>query len=280
MDVYHRIGFNPRRSPGLQEIIERLGISYRTSPLPGYEVGLIYFDIYESDSAWPELHRILKAWPVSVSNRFDTIFDEEEILAAAWLRLVPVKESGYLKPETPKWRSLLYEGYCKGCGAYDRQKSPIQMSKAPRRPKGSFVSPIGPYVLMCSPQMEGEMQAAGIYGYEVWPVLRYRKNEAFENTIQLYIPRAAQPGLTETEGLSSSRCLECGRVKYQPHMRGIMYFDREAFARVEGLDIFHSFEWFGSGHAAYREIIISNRFARLILEKKWKGVRMKVIELV
>ncbi len=59
-----------------------------------------------------------------------------------------------------------------------------------------------------------------------------------------------------------------------------MYFKREAFVETQDLDMFHSFEWFGSGHAAYREIIISNHFARLILEKGWKGVRMKVIELV
>jgi len=280
MDIYHRISFNGDAYPKIREFIERLGIHYKTAPFPHRPpgTGLVYFDIYESNPVWPELSKALQKWPML--DRFDTIFDEEEILAASWLRLVPVKESGYLKPDTPKWRTLLYEGYCKGCGAYDQQKSPVQMSREPKRPKNSFVSPIGPYVLMCSPEMEESIRAAGIRGYEVWPVLRYRKGEPFEHTVQLYMPHVARPGLTRTEGLSSSRCGVCGRVKYQPHMRGVMYFKREAFVETQDLDMFHSFEWFGSGHAAYREIIISNHFARLILEKGWKGVRMKVIEFV
>jgi len=280
MDVYHRIGFNPRRSPGLKEIIESLGISYNVAPLPGYEVGLIYFDIYESDPAWPELHKILEAWPVSVSDRYDTIFTEEEILAAAWVRLVPIHESGYLKPETPKWRFLIYEKYCEGCGAYEHQKGLIRMAKEPSRPKGSFVTPIGPYVLFCSPDIEQEIREAGIQGYEVWPVLEHRTGKPFAHTVQIYVREVTNPGLTRAEGLHPTRCEVCGRTKYRPHMRGVMYLRREAFEGKEGVDILHSYEWFGSGHAAYREIIISNCFARLILEKGWKGVRLKVIEVV
>jgi hypothetical protein len=61
-------------------------------------------------------------------------------------------------------------------------------------------------------------------------------------------------------------------------MRGVMYLKRDAL--LPGVDLMQTYEWFGSGHSAYREIIVSNRFARLILEQGWKGVRMKVVEAV
>ncbi len=37
-------------------------------------------------------------------------------------------------------------------------------------------------------------------------------------------------------------------------------------------------EWFAGG--GFREILISNRFARLIINEGWKGVRLKPVKLV
>ena len=94
----------------------------------------------------------------------------------------------------------------------------------------------------------------------------------------MYIPTVAHPGLVGVEDLRRDVCPVCGVTKYYPHMRGVMYLQRTAL--VPEADILHSHEWFGSGHAAYREILISNRFAQLILDKGWQGVRLKVVELV
>jgi hypothetical protein len=46
------------------------------------------------------------------------------------------------------------------------------------------------------------------------------------------------------------------------------------------LDFQLTAEWFGSGHMAYRETIVSNKVAKLILEHKLKGVTFKVVELI
>ena len=57
-----------------------------------------------------------------------------------------------------------------------------------------------------------------------------------------------------------------------------MHFKQDAVAR--GVDIAQTHEWFGSGHSAYREILVSSKFARLVLDQGWKGVVLKAIELV
>ena len=73
-------------------------------------------------------------------------------------------------------------------------------------------------------------------------------------------------------------CSSCNVTKYAPHMRGVMYLKRDAL--MPGVDIMQTYEWFGSGHAAYREVLVSNRLARLVLDRGWKGVALKVVELV
>lgn len=280
MEIIHRIAFNSNTKPELRKLLDQLGISYTVTPFPHQPpgTGSVHFDISESDPVWPRLRESLERWPVS--DVYDTLFTEEEILAAEWVRLVPVYEKEYLKPGNLAWRDYLFKGRCPNCGAGRQQKAPIRLSKEPERPLKYVVSPIASYFMLCSPEMIAEMEDAGIKGYEVWPVLQHRTSEPFAHTVQVYIPEVANPGLMWAEGLSPTHCEVCGRTKYRPHMRGVMYFRQGAFEGKEGIDILLSYEWFGSGRAAYREIIISNRLARLILEKSWKGVRMKVIEVV
>ena len=61
-------------------------------------------------------------------------------------------------------------------------------------------------------------------------------------------------------------------------MKGKMYIKRDALST--NLDFIKTHEWFGSGLIAFRETLISNRIAQLILDEGWKGVRLKVVELV
>ena len=54
---------------------------------------------------------------------------------------------------------------------------------------------------------------------------------------------------------------------------------RNSLARDVDLQLTH--EWFGAGSAiAYREILGSNRLARLILDYGWRGVTLKPVQLV
>ena len=63
-----------------------------------------------------------------------------------------------------------------------------------------------------------------------------------------------------------------------PHKRGVMYYDRSAFP--QNVDVLETNEWFGDGHMAYRELLVSKSFAELAIEEAWKGIRFKVVELV
>lgn len=70
----------------------------------------------------------------------------------------------------------------------------------------------------------------------------------------------------------------CGRIKYHVIYRHQAKFAREAFRGAP--DFVKTNEWFGSGGHAGRETLVSQRVARVILENKWRGVRLEPIALV
>jgi hypothetical protein len=47
----------------------------------------------------------------------------------------------------------------------------------------------------------------------------------------------------------------------------------------EGVDIIRTIEWFGYGHSAYQEILISKKLSNIIIENEWKGVSLKPIDI-
>ena len=90
MEIMHRISFNKKSN--VDCILDSLNIEYQkiTSSDGWYT---IHFDIAESDPRWhhvSELHGF---------DWYNTVFTREEILAAEWLRLMPVNERGYPQPK-------------------------------------------------------------------------------------------------------------------------------------------------------------------------------------
>jgi len=95
---------------------------------------------------------------------------------------------------------------------------------------------------------------------------------------QLYVPTIANPSVVVEDDLERTICPNCGMTKYHPHMKGMMKIKREALLPDVDFQLTH--EWFGHGLLAWRELLVSNRIANLILDKKWEGVRFKVVELI
>ena len=139
MEINHRIAINGDHDKVFKSRLDELGIQYRTSPLPGGSIGLVYFDIAESDRNWAEVAELIRVW--GASDFYGTRFDREEILAAEWNRLVPTFEQGFPQPEDePGWKIVTYDNTCPTCGAGFVQKAPFRFSAEPRLGKHDFVS--------------------------------------------------------------------------------------------------------------------------------------------
>jgi hypothetical protein len=273
MKIVHRVGFSHRSN--VRPILDELGVKYQTQDLPGVAAALIYFDIAESDPRWAEVGRLIQT--KGASDIFNTTFSTEEILEAEWIRLIPMYERDYPQPEEG-WERITYETKCPKCGAGYRQKAPFRLAKEPRLGKHDFFSLYWTYTLFCTLRVVESLRAHHIRGYQVWEAILHQTNLPSTIVSQLVFPNVAEPGLADVDKLRPETCAECGITKYAPHLRGYMHLERDALHFDTDAQL--TYEWFGSGgHTGFREILISNRLARLILEQRWRGVALKPIEI-
>jgi hypothetical protein len=276
MEIWHRVAFNGDADQGFKTTIDDLGIKHGISPLPGHSIGLVFFDISESDPRWTQIEKLIRT--TGASDIVNTKFTTEEILNSEWARLVPTFEQDYPQPEATWVRNPInYEQHCPECGTF-LQTASFRLKKEPALGKNAFVSLYWTYALFCAVQLLTELEAHEIRGYEIWDAIIHRINAPSERVSQLFIPHVTQPGLVRVEELRREMCPLCHVTKYYPYMRGVMYLKHDAL--VPEVDIMQTYEWFGSGHSAYREVLVSNRFARLVIDQGWKGVALKPIELV
>lgn len=276
MDVWHRISFNASSKPTFLEFFDSLDLPRKTIELPAGGGLMIFIDITESDPRWQMVSEYLTLNGAMASRR-ETFFTDEEIRNAKWLRLISSFEQGYPQPIN-QWpiKQSSYENVCPKCGIYKQTKS-MRLPKEPSLGRKSFMSLIGVGEIFCTPTVIQEFGKLPAYGYESWDAVIHKTGMPSERVRQLFIPGIASPGVIIDNNLGRNNCPVCGITKYYPHMKGIMYIQKNAL--LKDVDFMLTDEWFGSGLIAYREILISNRIARLILENNWKGIRMKVVEL-
>lgn len=270
MEINHHISFNTSRNLDFLHTLGELEIEFKSTKI-GKEGMLISFDIVESDTRW----ETIKSHVSTMADIVNTIFSTEEILSSEWLRLVPIFETGYPQPETTWVKSRQnYANFCEECGTFSQVK-PFKIKREPNLRGRHFMSLYWTYALFGTPPLIFTMSAQGITSFESWDVIIQKADYPSQRIRQIHIPKFATKGFVNETNLRFKICTSCETTKYLPHMRGIMYFEPSVFEGIHA-DIFQTYEWFGDGHSAYREIIVSNKFARLIIKNKWKGVQLKV----
>lgn len=273
MEIVHRIGFN--KTDQMDEVLKRLDIQFKTSPLPAGSY-VITFDIRESDPRWGELSKLFH--DRKPFDMFETVFSNDEIMEAQWLRLKPIFERGYPQPENT-WKERTYEHLCSACGLAYGQKVPYRLKKEPHMGKNNFLSLYWAYTLFCTSRVLDRFRTSGLRGFDTWVPLVGRDKAPSQVVTQLLFPLTSKPGLAEDDKQQPEICSACGLTKYRYHNRGYMHYQEEALQNQTDFQLTH--EWFGSGrHGGFREMLISNQVAHLILEQGWKGVHLKPLKLI
>ena len=142
------------------------------------------------------------------------------------------------------------------------------------------------------------LRSAGITGIEDLAPVLHKKDRPSEQVVQMVVTTTLPPAL-DTTGLQSVTCKPrneewspgrkgqsaeparqpyCGRLKYAGMCKGPYRFARSAF--VGAPDVVKSHEWFGSGGAAFRLVIVSQKFRQAVVAGKWRGVSFEPIELI
>jgi hypothetical protein len=282
MDIKHRISINSKKDAEFMSAIIELGIDHKAIELPGGSSKLVTFVIAESDPRWETVAKLIKSYKdyeiYGPGDLFETVFSEDEIRNASWLRLKSTFEQGYPQPK-PHWpiKQLSYDIICPKCAIY-RQTHPMRLAKEPNLGRKSFMSLIWAAEIFCTPEVILGLESIQARGYEVWDALIHKTGKPSERVRQLYVPGIASPGVIIDDDLERKICPVCGTTKYYPHVKGTMYLKREVL--LPDTDFMLTHEWFGHGLLAWREMLVSKRVANFVLDKGWGGVRFKVVELV
>jgi hypothetical protein len=273
MEVCHDITFS--KSDNVDAELNLQKISFKKTPLFQGDY-IISFKISESDTRWPFVEQLVNMH--NGVDTFTTLFTKNEVVNSQWLRLEPIFKQGYPQPEDT-WKNTTLKGMCPKCGAGYTQIAPFRIQDEPKLGKNDFVSLFWTYALFCKNQVFTKLNNHNFAGYEEWPALLDSSNQPSKTVSQLYCHQITQPGLTEEDKLNPEKCLECGITKYEYLKKGYMRYKTNSIS--PGFDIQLTKEWFGSGgHSGFREYLISQRFAKLIINEGWRGVSLKPIILI
>ena len=267
MEIWHHIGFG--KKDNVDEELKSLHVEYKVTPLDVLGNSyLITFDISETDQHWPQVNAMAQL--KNAINLIYTTFIEDEIRAAEWSRLEPSYEQGYPQP-MGTWVGTRhnYRSFCRKCGVDFVQVTPFRISKEPSMKRFDFMSLYWTHALFTTPHVVELFESAHVRGYEIWDALVGKARRPAQAIRQVYIPGITAQGILDSESLRPTVCPQCGLTKYDYHKRGYMPYRRDALPA--DVDVIQSYEWFGSGAAAFREIFVSNKVATLILDQKLRG---------
>lgn len=297
MEIFHRICADAKRHPQFKTAIDRLGFPYRyTDNAAGQNV---HFEISENHALWPRIRELATRYDAFCAMGVRVQYSRADISGAAWLSIGATRHRGYPQPED-EYQYQVYDpnGYCDRCGIHPTQRAPFRFKSEPKGPD-SFLQLNWVFdEFFVRPEVRKLFDDAGVTGVDYGTCIRHSSGRPLESLSQLLILSVLPPGLVTTE-LNTVTCRPnneegpvksyggrlrysddypyCGRVKYHWPLLGQTTYAAETFR--DAPDIVKSHEWFGSGGSASREVLVSQKVCRLIIDHKLRGLALSPVAL-
>ncbi len=263
MRISHRVCINA--DVAQLEDLKRHGVEYE-------DLGnrLIVFVIFEDHPNWRAIASLISKW--KAPDLPSTEFSERELEQAQSLRLGPDWHHGYPEPEDG-FERITYVGskFCEHCGMETVQQAPFRMSREPKWGRRQilqlnwimdeyFVTP------------EAWKQVFRPFGIDCLPVMHHKNGRPLETVVQLQIT-AWTATKVNPEGYVPEYCAVCKHMKLSQGLPG-----RFPYVKMPpGAQMAKTPEYFGSGGAAWHEVIISAALYRAIASHKLRGACFDVV---
>lgn len=266
MKIVHRVGFSA--SPSMKGVIHALGLAPTISALPGAASDFLSFDVTEDDPRWPVLHIKLREWGVS-EGQVSTVFTDAEVRAASWLE-IGAWHHGYPQPHAEGfgYRDVTFDlgGWCEACGVGLVQKAPFRMKTEPKWGRNGVMQLIWIYgELFVKPEVWDQIFRP--LNVESRPVLR-TNGAPLTSVVQLVVDATHE---LCTEGLASTLCPRCNRLKYAPVVRGFV----PAPSSEPDTALVRAAQYFGSGGQAHQPILVRSEVASALRAAGVRGASFK-----
>lgn len=273
MKIKYRISFRESESQELIAIIKQFRIKHDSIILPGSTNALVSFDIYDDHIAWETISDLVEKHNLPYLHT--NIFSKKEIRSAQWCRVKLINHIGYPQPEN-KWLStrFTYADYDPESSIFSHQIENFRIKKEPGLKNKHFMDLTWPHEMFALKEVFEKFKEANIKGYEAWDVLIHKTGKPSKEIAQIVVPK-----ITEADALLNDHPISTTSnkvIKYMPHTVGILEFTHELL--TEHTDFVLSKEWFGDSNA-FRELLISQKVANLILDNNWKGISLEPVRI-
>lgn len=223
------------------------------------KLGHYVFQIEENDIYF-QLKGQFDRW--GVSDWVGTAFDKSDLKNSDYLSILSKWFNDYPQPEN-NYLEASYDlsNYCSACGAGKVQKAPLRLKKEPNWGKKQTFSLnwIFDEIFVRKEYYERMFKPLGVESIEV---KLHKKDIPSESTVQLKIPISNSE--LELSGCTYSECETCRRKKYFPVTKG--FFPKLTVDVTQ--PIFKTQEYFGSGVAADKKLMISQELYQILASDK------------
>ena len=232
--------------------------------------GLVTFEVDETHEFWEEI----RAWAArrDATDIVTTKFSKKEVREAAWLELVPEWHHGYPQPDSGSfgYRAVTYElrAHCEQCGAGLSQRAPFQMKGEPKWGRHNIMQLNWVFdEFFVQPDLWARaLERFGIGTREVTD----RLGAPLSTVVQLEVKETVS---VRMEGFPSEECPSCGSSRFLPVTRGFF----PPLAEVPSGPVVRTAEYFGSGSASHRRVLVSQAVASSLVEEKMRGASLRPV---
>jgi len=272
--IRHRVTITESKDPEVFALISQYCISFKRTPLFKPEQDLITFVVSEDDEVWGKLERLIKENHVPSIVQND--FSKKEILQAAWCRVRLVNHVGYPQPED-EWLStkFTYADFDRESGIFSHQVEDFRIKQEPQLKNKHFMDLTWPHEMFAQKEVIEKLQAAGITGWTPRNVIIHNTGKPSKEILQIAVSKITDASAILNNHPTSTS--NSSATKYMPHVRGTLKFTHELLS--EPVDIVLSKEWFGD-RTAFREILVSQKVTKLIIENKWNGLALEPVDIM
>lgn len=258
MKIAHRISLSVNEEE--IDFLNKIGIDVfnihdkRILASPNSITKLLVLLLDETSKEYLAIHKHIKAW--DAMDIATSIFTENEMDEAKLFVFEGIWANGYPQPEQSfNYRKITYSDkeYCLTCGIGLMQIAPFRLKKEPNwRDKKMFeLNWVFDELFVKRDIYEQLFKKFNISYNEV---RLYKKETLIENTVQLIIPETTTH--LDPEKYPYSICPDCQRKRYEPKSLG--YFPSFLDIDSNGLQLYKSVEYFGTGSLSYKKIFMTD----------------------